>query len=131
MEISQPRGIYDSANVKKSFKYKRTKEKNYRSSFLVSRLGDAIMPTEIEVHFTDNTDTLFIWDGKAQNKNFTFEGKKQIEWVKLDPKDKNLMDINIFNNSLTTDKKTTVINKYFTKFLYLVENIMLSLSMLF
>jgi len=131
VEISQPRGIYDSANVKKSFKYKRTKEKNYRSSFLVSRLGDAIMPTEIEVHFTDNTDTLFIWDGKAQNKNFTFEGKKQIEWVKLDPKDKNLMDINIFNNSLTTDKKTTVINKYFTKFLYLVENIMLSLSMLF
>lgn len=131
VEINQPKGIYDSANVKKSYKYKRIDEKNYRSSFLVSRLGDAIMPTEIEVHFTDNTDTLFIWDGKAQNKSFTFEGKEQIEWVKLDPKDKNLMDINIFNNSLTTERDNTVINKYFTKFLYLVENIMLSLSMLF
>ena len=130
-EIDQPSGLYDSVNVKKLYRYKSNKEKKYLSSFLVSRMGDAIMPTEIAVHFSNNTDTLFIWNGKELNKSFTFEGQKQIEWVKLDPNDKNLMDINIFNNSLTTDKETAVNNKYFTKFLYLVENLMLSISMLF
>jgi len=131
VRVRQPSGIYDSSNVKKLYRYKKTKDKNYHSSFLVSRLGDAIMPTEIGVHFSDNSDTLITWDGKAQNKDFAFAGKKKIEWVKLDPNNKNLMDINIINNSLSVNKKTTVINKYTTKFLFIVENLMLAFSMLF
>ncbi|MCH8326821.1 MAG: M1 family metallopeptidase [Bacteroidetes bacterium] len=129
--LEQPKGLYDSVNVKKLYRYKKNQNKIYRSSFLISRLGDAIMPTEIAVHFSDDTDTLIIWNGKALNKNFTFIGKNKIEWVKLDPNNKNLMDINIINNSLSVRKETTVINKYTTKFLFWVENLMLSFSMLF
>lgn len=129
--IKQPVGIYDSANVKKLYRYKKDKNKTYRSSFLISRLGDAILPTEIAVHFSNDSDTLITWDGKALNKDFTFLGKNKIEWVKIDPDNKNLMDINIINNSLSVNKETTVINKYRTKFLFWVENLMLSFSMLF
>ena len=129
--IKQPAGIYDSANVKKLYRYKKIKDKTYRSSFLISRLGDAIMPTEIAVDFSDGTDTLITWDGKALNKNFTFLGKNKIESVTLDPNIKNLMDINIINNSLSVRKETTVINKYTAKFLFWAENLMLSFSMLF
>ncbi len=131
IEVRPPGGIYDSSNVKKLYRYKKTKEKTYLSSFLISRLGDAIMPTEIAVHFSDDSDTLITWDGKALNKNFNFKGKNKIEWVKLDPNNKNLMDINIINNSLSVNKQTTVINKYTAKFLFWVENLMLSFSMLF
>ena len=89
------------------------------------------MPTEINVHFSDGTDTLITWDGMALNKSFTFLGKNKIEWVKIDPNNKNLMDINIINNSLSVRKEKTVINKYTVKFLFWVENLMLSFSMLF
>ncbi|MCH8942955.1 MAG: M1 family metallopeptidase [Bacteroidetes bacterium] len=129
--LEQTKGLYDSVNVKKLYRYKKNRDKTYRSSFLVSRLGDAVMPTEINVHFSDGTDTLITWDGMALNKSFTFLGKNKIEWVKIDPNNKNLMDINIINNSLTVRKETTVINKFTTKFLFWVENLMLSFSMLF
>ena len=129
--LEQTKGLYDSVNVKKLYRYKKNRDKTYRSSFLVSRLGDAVMPTEINVHFSDGTDTLITWDGMALNKSFTFLGKNKIEWIKIDPNNKNLMDINIINNSLSVRKEKTVINKYTVKFLFWVENLMLSFSMLF
>jgi len=74
---------------------------------------------------------LLTWDGKARTFNAEFEGKQKVEWAKVDPDEKLLIDVNFINNSYTTKPETTIFRKYTTKFIFWVENLMTSFSMIF
>ncbi len=132
-EIKSPSGVYDSSGVKLFYKKNPDKEvkKLYRSKIAVYRLGEVVMPVEILAHFNDGKDTLVTWDGKDRTFNLTFDRPEKVEWAKVDPYDKLLIDVNLNNNSIIVKPDKTPFRKYFTKFIFWVENLMTSVSMIF
>lgn len=92
--------------------------------FTVERLEDMIIPTEILVVFDDKTSKILLWDGKATSRNFFF--RKKIKYVLIDPKRKNLLDINRINNSKSQKQSKGVYTKYAMKALFWVQNLLLA-----
>ena len=95
-------------------------EANGVSTFKVEREGEMIIPTEIEVLFKDGSKKLIEWNGRESTKKFSF--KKPIKHVWLDPKTKNLMDLNIINNAKSVNQSETVFIKYAAKVLFWAQN---------
>jgi hypothetical protein len=131
--VESPKGIYDSVSAKKYYKLidGQNDKPNYNSNVLISRLGEVVMPVEILVHFDNGQEILETWDGRDRTYNLIYNKPAKVVWAKVDPYNKIPMDVNRINNSYTTEPESTVINKYFAKFLFWVENIMLSIGSLF
>ena len=78
-----------------------TADSLYTSIAQLERAGDIILPEDILIHFSDGEEVSELWDGKSRFKDFTYEGKRKIVWVKIDPDYKIRMDVNFINNSMT------------------------------
>ncbi|MGQ9621285.1 MAG: M1 family metallopeptidase [Bacteroidales bacterium] len=73
----------------------------YISTVELQRDGEIILPVEVLVHFDDGTEKMEHWDGSGRVKDFTYTGTTKIQWAKIDPEYKNLMDVDFINNSIT------------------------------
>ncbi|MCB0731021.1 MAG: M1 family metallopeptidase [Ignavibacteriae bacterium] len=103
----------------------------FKSEVVVYRNGDVKIPVEILIHFDNGNEILEIWDGKDRFHNYMYTRPEKVVWAKVDPESKIALDLNIENNSVTTKKETTVLNKYAAKVLFWLENVMLTFSMIF
>ncbi len=132
-EIKRPLGVYDSAGVKLFYKRDSGKDgkKLYRSKITIYRLGEVTMPVEVLAHFDNGKDTLVTWDGKDRTFDLIFDRSEKVLWAKVDPENKLLIDVNLNNNSFTREPDKAPFRKYFTKFIFWVENLMTSISMIF
>ncbi len=131
-KVEQPQGVYDSAGVNKYYKIKRESGKPvYESKVVVYRLGDVIMPEEVLVHFDNGKEILEQWDGKDRTHDFIYDKPEKVLWAKIDPYNKIPMDVNLINNSYTREPETTAEDKYFAKFIFWVENTMLTFGSMF
>jgi hypothetical protein len=77
------------------------KDSLFKSVVMIERIGEIMLPVEVLVHFSDSTEIMENWDGKARYKDFTYTGTAKIDWVKIDPDHKIAMDVNFINNSMT------------------------------
>jgi hypothetical protein len=125
-KIKRDRGIYDSDGKKMLFKNNSDSTVTYKSKVILYRMGEVIVPQDVLIHFEDGEEVLEKWDGKARTFDFTYHKPNKIEWVKVDPYNKIWIDVNMVNNSLTTQPQTTSIWKYATKVLFWAENMMAS-----
>ncbi|MCX6169362.1 MAG: M1 family metallopeptidase [Ignavibacteriales bacterium] len=130
-EIKNVTGLMDQNGKKEFLKRNDENSGNYKSIIVVHRIGEVKLPIEILVHFNNNKESLEKWDGQARSREFKYEGKNKIVWAKIDPFNKIPLDINVVNNSLTTEHESGVFIKYAAKFLFWAQNVMLSFSMLF
>ncbi len=131
-KVEQPQGVYDSAGVNKYYKVQREKGKPvYESKVVVYRLGDVIMPEEVLVHFDNGKEILEHWDGKYRTHDFIYDKPEKVVWAKIDPYNKIPMDVNLINNSYTREPETTAEDKYFAKFIFWVENTLLTFGSMF
>jgi len=87
----------------------------YVSTVELQRDGEIILPVEILVRFDDGTEKLEQWDGKERVKDFTYTGTSRIQWVKIDPEYKNVMDVDYINNSMTVKPDHKPVRKIFTR----------------
>jgi len=106
-------------------------EQKYNAKVIVHRVGEIKLPVEILIRFSDGDEILENWNGKERTKTFLYKNKPKVIWVQIDPENKIALDINIRNNSLAIKPEKTVVNKYTAKFLFWIENVMLSFGMLF
>jgi hypothetical protein len=74
---------------------------NYIATAELERVGDVVLPVEVLIKFEGGEEVKEIWDGKERTKDFTYQGKGKIVWVKIDPEYKIKMDVNQVNNSRT------------------------------
>lgn len=81
------------------------------------------MPVDVLVHFDSGREAREHWDGQDRWKEFTYTGTETIVWAKVDPDDVLAIDINVNNNSKTTDPISQPIWKYTVKFLYWIQNV--------
>jgi hypothetical protein len=73
------------------------------------------------VHFSNGEEVLEKWDGKGRFKDFEYTGKREIQWVKVDPEFKIRMDVNYINNSMTSEPYRAPVNRLVNKFLSFVQ----------
>ena len=132
-KIRKTLGVYDSSGTKMYYKnYSGDKSRDmFHSKVSVFRLGDVVMPVEILIRFDDGKDTLVTWNGKERTFDLRFDMPQKVVWAKVDPKQKIYMDLNINNNSYTTEPKGTTFKKYMIKFIFWAENLITSMSMIF
>ncbi len=132
-KITGPSGIYDSSGTKMYYGYKRTAGTKpvYESKVSVYRMGDVMFPVDVLVHFKDGKELLETWDGKARTHVFVYNRAEPIVWAKVDPYNKIPMDVNLINNSLAVTPGRTPVIKYAAKFLFWVENALISFGSLF
>jgi hypothetical protein len=87
----------------------------------LERVGEVMLPVEVLVHFTDGAEVLEKWDGKSRFKDFTYSGRREIEWVRIDPEFRIKMDVNYINNSRTIDPDPVPVRRMINKFISLMQ----------
>ena len=122
-------GVFDKEG-KKTFVKSSSMNKN-KSSVVIYRKGEVKLPVEVLITFADGKKIVEKWDGRSRTKKFEYETKSKIVTAQLDPFNKIPLDVNVINNSLTTEPETGVFKKYSVKFLHWIQNAMLAVSMLF
>ncbi len=128
-KVKPPEGIFDGNGGKIIYKAKqKSTDTAYHSKVVIERLGEVIMPEEILIHFSDSTEILEKWDGKSRTKAFEYDKPVKVVWARIDPENKNLMDINLQNNSYTTRPPGAVFWKYALKYLFTLQRMMLNFS---
>lgn len=93
----------------------------YTAVVELERLGDVMLPEEILVHFKNGSEVMEMWDGKSRFKDYEYSGKGAVEWVKIDPDYKILMDVNLINNSMTLTPDRVPVRRITSKLNTLLE----------
>lgn len=123
-KTNPPEGIHEENGNKRTYKNIEYENTIFKSSVIIYRLGEVVMPVEVLVHFEDGEEILENWDGKARSFEFNYEKPEKILWAKIDPENKILIDVNQLNNSLTTKPKRGALWKITLKFLFYLQNTM-------
>ncbi len=95
---------YRSSNV---FDYgvqdlKSTKEGDrYRTSVIVRRYGEAILPVDVQVTFRNGERLTEHWDGQDRWRMYTYDRPSQALAAEVDPNRVLLLDVSMTNNSMT------------------------------
>ncbi len=120
--INDPQGILDGLQIEQ----KADSAKIYESKVVIKREGEMIMPVEVLIHFNNGKEIKKYWDGKARSTEFKFRSAAKIQWAKIDPENKNLMDVNLANNSYVVRPDDKPVWKYAVKFLFWMQNLIQS-----
>jgi hypothetical protein len=93
----------------------------YTAKVELERLGDVMLPVDVLIHFKNGNEIMESWDGKSRFKDFDYTGKGEVQWVKIDPKYKILMDVNIINNSMTVNPDMIPMRRIASKLTMVLE----------
>jgi hypothetical protein len=121
--INDPRGILDGIQIEEH----SDSAKIYESRVVIKREGEMIMPVEILIHFNNGKEITKYWDGKSRSTEFKFKSAAKVNWAKIDPDHKVLMDVNLANNSYVVRANDKPAWKYAVKFLFWLQNIIQSI----
>jgi len=102
----------------------------YESWVKVERLGDAVVPQEIEVRFRDGHIERRSWDGTGRWAKFTFTRAAEIESAAIDPGRKYALDVNQANNSRKAAYNARLSTEWALRVLFWAQNAMLWLTAL-
>ncbi|MBN2756159.1 MAG: M1 family metallopeptidase [Bacteroidales bacterium] len=127
-EIESIKGLVDKNGDKKLITNNlKDSATSYENKVIIKRLGELTMPVEILIHFENGREVTKYWDGKERAIEFKFKSGSKIDWAKIDPENKILIDVNLANNSYKINKETKPIKKYTVKFLFWLQNIIQSI----
>ena len=97
---------------------------DYENKVIIHRLGDIQIPQEILIEFSDGTQQLEKWDGKARVTTFEYHGNATIVSASIDPSEKIYMDRNFLNNSYRVEPEAKTIWKYVSQLMMRVQNVL-------
>ncbi len=121
--INDPEGILEGLQIKQN----TDSAKIYESRVAIVREGELIMPVEILIKFNNGKEITKYWDGKARSTEFKFRSAAKVVSARIDPDNKNLMDVNLANNSYVVRPDDKPAWKYAVKFLFWLQNIIQSI----
>lgn len=127
-KVRPPKGVYEEAGNKMTYKTIKYENTIYESKVNIERPGEVIMPQEVLIHFSNGEEITENWDGRSRTRQFIYKKPEKVEWARIDPENKILVDINLQNNSRMTKPPKTVFWKYALKYLFALQNMMLNLS---
>ena len=92
-----------------SRKVKHGEQKSFANRVVVSRLGDAIMPIEVEIGLQNGEKVSKKLDGKGETDTLYFIAPSRIKSITVDPYHR-LLDINRYNNKKPIGLKFDFLN---------------------
>jgi hypothetical protein len=125
-KIFAPTGIFADKQNPILSKDADESKSGLESSVLVYRSGDLQFPVDILVRFSDGEEVLEKWDGQARFLELKYD--KWIECAVVDPDHKIYLDKNLNNNSRNRYPKSDGLNKYVSKFMFYLQNVMETMS---
>ena len=105
-------------------------KKTYECIVKLQRIGDAQVPQEIAIHFSDGSVEKRTWDGKYRWVKYTFLKQAKVDRVEVDPQRKYLLDVDFANNSWQEKYNIEVSTHWSANLLFWLQNIGLYLSAL-
>ena len=127
-KIRQDGGLIDKNGKKKLLEEdENDTTTSYENKVIVRKLGEVVMPVEVLIHFENGREVLKNWDGKERTFTFKFKSGSKIDWVKIDPENKILIDVNLANNHTVIKQNTKPMKKITVKFLFWLQNIIQSI----
>lgn len=101
----------------------------YESVVVVRRFGEAVWPTEVELRFEGGQRIRRRWDGKDRWIRYRTTGPKLVAAL-VDPSMKDLLDVNVLNNGLTTKPNPAPANRWSFRLRFWAQNILELFSLL-
>jgi hypothetical protein len=101
----------------------------FESKVIVSRLGEVKLPVEVFIKFVNGETLREQWDGQDRWKVFKYQKDTKVLSVEVDPDHKIPLDVNLTNNSKTTDRHTIGIWKYVLRWLFWMQSLLHYFSM--
>jgi hypothetical protein len=95
----------------------------------LERLGEVMLPVDVQIHFKNGAEVIESWDGKSRFRDFKYTGKGMVEWVKVDPEYKIVMDVNYINNSMTLNPDRVPIRRITGKLTTLIQFFLSAISL--
>lgn len=96
----------------------------YKTDVQFRRLGEVVIPVEVEIELEDGNRIRRVWDGKDRWHRIEIETDCEIKAAVIDPDNKIVLDINLNNNSLTVKSNDSLLMKLFADCLFWLENVM-------
>jgi hypothetical protein len=128
-KITGYRGVIIEGDSVRIEKPDRKADTLTRSMVMLERPGDVIIPVDVLIHFDNGDEVREQWDGKARTKDYTYEGMREIQWVKIDPDNKMPLDVNRINNSYTLKSNTRVSRRMTDKYISLMQLLISTLTL--
>lgn len=75
----------------------------WRSVVHVRRLGETVLPVDVELQFEEGPAQRRWWDGRDRQVSFVVEGPHRLRAAVVDPDDVLLLDVNRLNNALRVE----------------------------
>jgi Peptidase family M1 domain len=97
---------YFGETGKQTFSANQQSSAQYRTTLVVRRFGDGILPVDVRIVFENNEDLLLQWDGRDTWKLFQIDRPVRAVSAHVDPDRTLLLDVNYTNNSRSLTPKT-------------------------
>jgi peptidase M1-like protein len=99
----------------------------YRTVVVVRRYGEAAVPVDVLVAFSDGERVLEHWDGRDRWKMYTYERASRASFAQVDPDRTLLMDVAYTNNSRTVTPKADAASlKWMLKYIVWVQDLLMT-----
>jgi len=131
MGVFEKNGALSTMNRKdaEAIDKKNDGNKNFKKEFLctvkIERLGDAVAPVDVLIHFKDGSSEKRTWDGGYRWVKYTFLRNAEIDWVQVDPERKYQLDVSFANNSWRGKYNVELSTHWSGNFLFWFQNLLL------
>ena len=127
-------GIYDEGNKKVTYVEKDAagtaakQGKRFRSTVVVRRVGEVIVPVDVLVHFENGETVLEHWDGQYRWIKFEYEKSSPVSSAEVDPARKLILDANFTNNSWVIKEDNRAAARWYVRWIFWLENLFFTAS---
>lgn len=123
-KAKEPKGVFAK-------KPKGSKTKQYKSTIVVERKGEAVWPVTIQFKFAGGTTINKTWSGKDRWKRYIFFRKGALESVHIDPTNSLPLDRNRSNNSYVLKPKHPTVIHWSSKMMLWLQSGLLIVTSIF
>lgn len=113
--------FHSQASAAKAFE--KSKDKRYRSTVIVRRLGEALAPVDLLVTFDNGETAREHWDGQYRWIKYVYEKPSKAKSAQVDPDGKLALDADFTNNSYTTREDNAGAAKWYVHWIFWLENL--------
>lgn len=128
-------GIYDEKAKKEPYlekpaveAFEKSKDKRYRSTVLVRRLGEVVAPVDVVIQFENGETVRQQWDGQYRWVKYVFEKSSKVKSAEVDPARKLALEANFTNNSRVADEDNRGAAKWYVRWIFWLENLFFAAS---
>jgi hypothetical protein len=104
-ERASDRGYFGESGRQRFSADERAGE-SYRTTLVVRRFADGILPVDVRIRFEDNQELRWTWDGRDRWKRFDVDRPVRAASAEVDPDRVLLLDVNYTNNSRSLAPRT-------------------------